>query len=161
MKESKYNFSFRDGESVILYNARTNALATLNSGDYKCLKLCVSDKTFQMDEDLKESLVYGGYLIDDDMNELDFIKHGILASRFSSKVMNLTIAPTSNCNFRCPYCYEKEVLRSGKMEDSTAEYIIEFIKENIGHLDSLNITWYGGESLLELDRIINYIKFYI
>ena len=154
MKESKYNYSFEDGDNVILFNARTNALAKMAKQDFKKFTEYVLDNENIINNELKKSLVYGGYIVEDDVDELEMIRHNVLASRFASNVMNLTIAPTSDCNFRCPYCYERSVLRPGKMNDETANDIICFINNQIHHLDSLNITWYGGEPLLEIDRLL-------
>ncbi len=44
------------------------------------------------------------------------------------------------------------------MKDETQVDILNFIESQIGHLDSLNITWYGGEPLLELERILSLSK---
>lgn len=76
-----------------------------------------------------------------------------MASRYATKVLNLTIAPTSNCNFRCPYCYERNSLNEKRMNDTTANDILKMIEDRIPHLEAIDLTWYGGEPLLELERI--------
>lgn len=101
MKQSLYNYCFKNGDNIIIFNARTNALAKLSLDEYEQLKKCDLDTKSTITKELKESLVYGGYLLEDKTNELDIIKNNVLASRFSNNILNLTIAPTSNCNFRC------------------------------------------------------------
>ena len=65
---------------------------------------------------------------------------------------------TGGCNFRCPYCFEKDVLRPGKMTDSTVNDIYKFIEKEMSHLEAVNITWYGGEPLLEMETICTLSK---
>ena len=61
--------------------------------------------------------------------------------------MYLTIAPTLDCNFACPYCYENR--RKGKMSQEVQEAVIEFIEDTISKgTRKLDISWYGGEPLL-------------
>lgn len=158
MRKSKYNYHFTDGNKIIMYNARTNALVRMDESDFKNYENYALNNQNEIEEELKQSLKYGGYIVEDDANELDMIRYQVYASRFSSNIMNLTIAPTSDCNFRCPYCYERNVLRPGRMKDETQVDILNFIESQIGHLDSLNITWYGGEPLLELERILSLSK---
>lgn len=148
----------KNGDNIIIFNARTNALAKLSLDEYEQLKKCDLDTKSTITKELKESLVYGGYLLEDKTNELDIIKNNVLASRFSNNILNLTIAPTSNCNFRCPYCFEKDVLRPGKMVDSTVNDIYKFIEKEMSHLEAVNITWYGGEPLLEMETICTLSK---
>ena len=107
MKQSLYNYCFKNGDNIIIFNARTNALAKLSLDEYEQLKKCDLGTKSTITKELKEALVYGGYLLEDKTNELDIVKNNVLASRFSNNILNLTIAPTSNCNFRCPYCFEK------------------------------------------------------
>ena len=58
-----------------------------------------------------EDLKHGGYILRDDIDELELISLNLLQSRYSTSGLGLTIAPTSDCNFRCIYCYEKESLK--------------------------------------------------
>lgn len=109
----------------------------------------------KLQQELENDLSYGGFLIPDKINETDLIKHTVMASRYATKVLNLTIAPTSNCNFRCPYCYERNSLNEKRMNDTTANDILKMIEDRIPHLEAIDLTWYGGEPLLELERILN------
>lgn len=157
LKKSKYNHFIEYGNEVIAYNARTNALADMSLEDYKMFNTSIHN----LNDALKQDLRHGGFLVDECIDELDIVKHNILISRFSSKQLGLTIAPTSNCNFRCPYCYEKDVLRNASMSDETANQIVRFVENNANSLDVINVTWYGGEPLLELNRIENLSKSFL
>lgn len=77
---------------------------------------------------------------------------------------SFTVLVTYNCNFRCPYCFEKndaaEKLHSKvmtiEMVDCMYKCIDEIMKEK--NIKSTNIMLYGGEPLLEENKeIINYI----
>lgn len=65
--------------------------------------------------------------------------------------MNLTIAPTMNCNFKCSYCFEKNFRNTKMMDLSLTQKIIDFA--NNRKVKHLNIDWYGGEPLLGLNFI--------
>lgn len=152
MRESKYNYFFQKDDLVLAYNGRTNALAEVSLEDYEKIKKYLSNED-DIDKDLKESLVYGGFLLEEDIDELELIRNSLLMSRYSTDFLGLTIAPTSNCNFRCPYCYEKDVLRPSNMSDEVADGIIRLIDSRLSTINNLSITWYGGEPLLQFDRI--------
>lgn len=65
--------------------------------------------------------------------------------------LNLTIAPTMNCNFRCSYCYEKKFRNTKMMDLSLTQKIIDFANKR--KVKRLTVAWYGGEPLLGLDFI--------
>lgn len=58
---------------------------------------------------------------------------------------------TEDCNFGCPYCYEKNK-RSVDMSPETMDRLMEFIK-GFAPLQQLNIVWFGGEPLMRFDII--------
>ena len=70
--------------------------------------------------------------------------------------MVLTIAPTQSCNFACTYCFEKW-RQSGALSNRTEDAIINYIKhlKQEDGLESVNLTWYGGEPLLQYKRVIS------
>lgn len=61
---------------------------------------------------------------------------------------------TVGCNFRCPYCYNLELLDINNSGAIKEEEIISFLKKRIGKLEALSIT--GGEPLLN-DDIFDFI----
>lgn len=137
----------------IACNVLSSSLALMDEKKYRqYLDFCNEGKPIQ-DSEFIEDLKRGGFLIEDNFDELEVIRHDMYNAKFNTSDMILTIAPTINCNFRCIYCYEKGISKEGKMTKEIANYIISYIKEKAKFLRSLNITWYGGEPLLEIDMI--------
>lgn len=64
--------------------------------------------------------------------------------------LTLCLAPTYDCNFACPYCYEAGTKPGGAMPPAVQDAVMRFIerlhgRDGFAHLD---IQWYGGEPLL-------------
>lgn len=154
MKQSNYNFFYRLDDGLLAYNARTNAMAVVEQEKERELSRILNGEESE-DKKFVDELIYGGFLIADTTDELKNIRHDMYASRFSNRCLSLTIAPTANCNFRCPYCYEKDVLHIQRMGDDTEEKLVNFVAHQLNSIEQLDVTWYGGEPLLEYPRILN------
>ncbi len=111
MKVSKYNIFLEDEaneEGILSYNSLTGAMALIEYEKYNHLKdfelkgIEIPDKKFSDD------LFEGGFIINDDVDELKLLKLNLLQSRYRTGNLGLTIATTLACNFRCVYCYEKK-----------------------------------------------------
>ena len=61
---------------------------------------------------------------------------------------------TVGCNFRCPFCYNKDLVL-GKSDIISEEKILSFLKKRKGMLEALVIT--GGEPLMHKD-IIDFLE---
>lgn len=59
---------------------------------------------------------------------------------------------TENCNLRCSYCWEKDKTPQN-MPEQTAIAAIDFLFEQAGTLDKLDLLLFGGEPLLRFDLI--------
>lgn len=156
MKASKYNFFYefpKDMAKLIAYNARTNALALIEKENYVKYQDFVDKSIAIDDEKLIEDLKKGQFLIDDEVSELDLLKYKMLSSKFDTRNLSLTIAPTMNCNFDCIYCYEKNERQNATMPKNVQDKIVEFVKQQTKHVESINIGWYGGEPLLTFDIV--------
>ena len=141
-----------NSDKVIAYNAMTNALALMSKEKYQeFLNTNIND--LDKDKEFFNKLVSGGYLINDDFDELSHLSFNLLKDRYSTRGLGLTIAPTIDCNFDCIYCYQKEGQDSLYMKKDVQDKIIEFVKEKVNHIESLSVTWYGGEPLLSMDAI--------
>ena len=97
-----------------------------------------------------------GFIVNyDELEALEFLSRKVCGF---SKTVNFTICPTMNCNFNCPYCFEKH--RIGKMSIETQNNILNFIKKTIKiyNAKEMSVTWFGGEPLLAIDVIISLSK---
>lgn len=146
MKESKYNFKLKVAGENILYNSKSGALAQLEGRE---VDFCNGEISWQeLENTSHDNFIEGGFIIEDDFDELRELKYELMESRFSRDSLSLTIALTADCNFRCIYCYEKDNLKEAYMGEDTRANILEFIKNEAKSIQNLNITWYGGEPLL-------------
>ncbi len=149
---SKYNICENIEDGVLIYNTNSGGILKLNS-EYKKKYDLFSKKQVIEDTELKHALIHGKMIISQtNGNETEqlFLENKI--ARFSGNMIGLTIAPTTACNFKCPYCYEK-----GKEYVTMDEEIIKKVKKYIQNLKDqykyIHITWYGGEPLLAFDII--------
>ena len=70
----------------------------------------------------------------------------------SSLGVTLTICPTMNCNFDCPYCFEHH--RPGKMSREVQDDVVALAERMLDVFGrTLRVIWFGGEPLLAADVI--------
>lgn len=154
VKESKYNFFFPyKSDKILAYNCFTSALALIKEEDYHKYQEFANNNGL-LDEKLKQDLFFGGFLIPENMDEVEYLREYIFEKRYDRRHLALTIAPTMKCNFSCPYCFEQNK-SSGEMTPDIQREVIKFIEEQAKTLKSLAIVWFGGEPLLAIDTISN------
>lgn len=160
MKESKYNFFYDldDQDQLLAYNSLTNALAILEREKYNQLPSILAGHLEGVDEKYLYDLKYGGFVIDDDVDELAILRLKMLNSRFDRSYLSLTLAPTLGCNFDCIYCYETDQNDFYKMDDSVQEAVVNILEKQAPQLRNFSVTWYGGEPLLAFDVIESLTK---
>jgi len=145
MKWSRFNYVYKTEKDVVLYNTFSKAILELGFEEYECFK----NGDYGVE---KKTLADNGVIVEDSYDELGFLKYIHYRTRFSSDVMTLTIAPTLDCNFDCPYCFENK--RKGNMSEDVRRAIISFIKNKVKDgVRKIDLTWYGGEPLLQVDCI--------
>lgn len=86
-------------------------------------------------------------------NEYEIIQTLIKLDNTYGEKLILSICPTMDCNFNCPYCFEEH--RKGKMSLEIQDKIIELVNKISKNekINKLQITWFGGEPLLYPDII--------
>ena len=70
---------------------------------------------------------------------------------FYNNHLELILLITEQCNFRCLYCYEDFTI--GKMNDETIMGVKNLVLKRIKTLNSLKISFFGGEPLLNKKAI--------
>ena len=157
VKPSKYNLvvDTQANGTVLLFNTFSTALCLLDVKKQGLLKEAQYDAGNLNDTDRKsiEQLTSMGFLVDQEIDERQRLGLRQNMARYGRKTLTLTIGPTLNCNLRCPYCFEAE--RHQTMTEETAEKLIDFLKSYIEEkkIETVGVTWYGGEPLLTLNRI--------
>lgn len=156
MKPSAYNFFFpyeHDKNKLIAYNSFSNALVLMDKDKHEIFRDFCNDGTPISDEEFIGQLEKGRFLIEDDCNELDLLRFRMLKSRYNNNYLSLTIAPTADCNFRCPYCYEKDVISPDYMTKEVEDAVIKLVESQVKTISSLFVNWYGGEPLMNVSTI--------
>jgi len=151
-KPSKFNFMMTVDNGLLLYNSLSGAMgivpAEFSSEAKRALRQeCVSSTG--LSEQIVQSLVDGGFLVDVQTNEeeVDFKKY---ITKYESDRLNLIILPTEDCNFRCTYCYEK--FTRGIMPREVINGIKRYISKQKAQ-KQIHVSWFGGEPLLAKEVI--------
>jgi len=90
----------------------------------------------------------GFYVLDDNDEQFTNCFDNIDDGRF----LFLTIIPTYDCNFRCEYCWES-FNSSANMDTDVINNIVQLIEKRKETIKYLEISWFGGEPLLQTELI--------
>ncbi len=153
MKPSYYNIFLNPSNKYFVFNSFSGAMIELNDKCYKSLK---SGQYNNLSNEEIDIAIKQGILVEDDYDEKAILKYTFNKSRYCNDTLAITIAPTLNCNFSCPYCYEKDIM--GKMSTKIWDAILKYIIKNGEKYNTINLTFYGGEPLLETRSILRFLK---
>jgi len=156
VKTSRYNILLEEGDCVLAYNCLTGALLKMDKEQYAD-HLLVPDGNISTSDTLKRrniitSLKRGGFIVEDDFDEIEFIKAKHFSRRFGSQILSLVVAPTLDCNFACPYCYEPEK-KAEYMTEEIETRLVEYIGQRLRSMSALDVTWFGGEPTLAIETM--------
>ena len=151
---SKYNYLFQEGDAFYVYNSMSNSFAELDAATYRLLVQKSKDATVEVeDAELLSVLRRMKVLVESDKEAFLRLKYKFMLRRFANSQLSLTINPTLDYNFACPYCFE------GKhpqvyMTDQVEEDIVKFVRRH-EEAKALTVTWFGGEPLLAFNRMLS------
>lgn len=136
---------------VLIHNTLTNALSILSSEKYNFYKKILEGSDDGIPKSFIDELTENGFILDDDIDEIKKFEYIHASNRFDTSTLVLTIAPSLDCQFGCPYCYEAGIDRSKTMSQETQNALISFIRQK--NPKSIHVHWYGGEPLMQMDII--------
>lgn len=133
----------------LIYNTMTRGMIFLESQEYAQYINC------QPQDSIAESLIKRWYMIPQnvDASSMCYMFRQTLnesANHKLEKLTGYTILTTTNCNARCPYCYEKEYCRRD-MSKKTAIDVAKYIFQTSDK--SAILHWFGGEPLCNAEAI--------
>ena len=149
----QYVISVKHDNQVLLHNVVTGQLVVLAQKEAEVLSRLPAGYSSEMNE-----LIVNRYFVPIDYDEHDQVVK--LRSIFrklddanpKSTITNYTILPTTACNARCYYCFEKGT-KFQTMTKETADDVVNFIVKNCGAEKSVVIAWFGGEPTVATERI--------
>lgn len=108
----------------------------------------LASKGFLVDASINERKEYETFYL----NKQNKLYHKEEAS------INLTVGTTIVCNMGCPYCFEFVKPNKSLTDDENLKGIVSYLKDMINKAPvkkwkSLNVTWYGGEPLINKKAI--------
>ncbi len=156
-KLSKFNFFVqrKDGNYTV-FNSTSGAMGIMKPDMYQfCNGIEEKDVEHLNKKEKKylETLKMANFIVDNDLDENKEVGIFMNSRKHDMSILGLTIMPTSRCNLDCTYCYEKKYNHT--MDEKTKEALLEFAEERMYTVKTLDVTWYGGEPLLELDTIVD------
>lgn len=152
MHWSKYNILYNiEDDSYVLYNMLSGFFSQIDNVLYKKIIDVKNNKNINLLSQ-KEYDIFckNKVLVNSDDEEFDKIKAAILRERNDSRRLNLTLAPTQDCNFKCKYCFESS-RPAIYMKENVEEAIVQFVAKQ--KPDIVHVCWYGGEPLMAKDSI--------
>jgi uncharacterized protein len=81
----------------------------------------------------------------------------LLSQALSSRILELVILPTEDCNFRCVYCYEDHA--PGRMSPEIVTGIKRLLDRRMEDIRFLRTSWFGGEPLMAKDIVFDISEF--
>lgn len=136
-------FSALSGGMVALQPELAGTLTSSSSG-----KLQVLAKRYP-------ELLFIGAIVNKGVDERDLVRVRMGQARYGQRWLEATLVPTLACNMRCIYCNQPDDARSWTMTDEITKALLDYIDKRIADREGFCVTWYGGEPLLVLDRLLS------
>lgn len=149
MKPSRYNIfvPLREGR-MLAYNGFSGALAVWEKQEQETYEFLRDGAPANLGDRAVQNLMYGGYVVNDNVDELTLLQQQYNGHRFNPGTMTLTIAPTLDCNFGCDYCFQGKDKPVDVMSMEVQDAIVGLVERAAPGIKQLGIAWYGGEPLL-------------
>lgn len=154
-KASLYNYSVPlDEKSYVWMNGVTGGAFKVNHEVHAQVQAILAnprDCDVEQNRSLYDQLISLGFLIEEDFDEIGFLKLRHRIARYGTGSLGLGIMLTLDCNFACPYCYQPRVDKW--MSHELQRGLVRYVNKMMESKHRLVIEWFGGEPLLGIAEI--------
>jgi len=159
-KKSRFNVEVDKllNGNILIYNTYTGVFGIMNTATQEVFRDIESfNASNSINDEMQKNIrimLRSGYIVDFDKDELASLKLERARFRHPENSLNITIAPTMDCNMRCPYCFENK--SDLVMSQETQDKLIDFIRAHFkayAAIKNLSVVWYGGEPLMQKEVI--------
>ncbi|WP_234117522.1 radical SAM/SPASM domain-containing protein [Clostridium hydrogenum] len=163
MKESKYNIILDvNDKKSLLYNILTRKYLVFNNLEKEqikgILKKLKHDKFELKEAEYIKKMIKIGAAVSDELDEISRLSFLYNKQKFQQDTATLVIQTTLNCNFRCVYCYEEH--KNENLTDEVSNKITNLVKDKCKKISKLKIAWFGGEPMLQFNKIVELTKIF-
>lgn len=113
---------------------------------------------YKLDDKFKKILIDNGYIIDEKRDELEEIKYMFEKTYFDEDLLNVVLVPSLNCNFKCPYCFEKDHLCGKQDIKNYFKVLKKFAEKHFKLHKCVQISLFGGEPLLYIKQFLEFLN---
>lgn len=148
---SKYNIvSYINNDTIAIFNTISGVIITLPLIFYETILDTNVNVLQELNPDMFNFLSKYKIIADDDI-ECDKLISDILNMHSNLHTLSLLLHSTLKCNLNCSYCFQRGIEQS-IMTPQVAMKIVRFIESKClnDRIDTINITWSGGEPLLNI-----------
>lgn len=165
MFRSRYSYVFKTSNGIcLIYVSKGNSFLECDNELYSIVSEMCPGKEVEnaqislLSLEVIRTLEAVGFLCDEfeDDDYIDKLRFINEASQHDKSSLGVVIAPTLDCNFACPYCFEKNK-RANYMTLEIEQLLCDFILENSNNAP-ITLYWYGGEPLLAKESIGRILK---
>jgi uncharacterized protein len=148
---SRYTLQTSADEHHYLFNTLSGASLTLDEAQYATLGAALDrpeGRRSAAEQGISDLMLRSGFLVEAGTDELGAALAQYDEGRRTTDVMSLVITPTVSCNMSCFYCYQDRK-NTERLSAGDIGAIVRFVGERLERNGQLDITWFGGEPLLE------------
>ena len=154
MKKSQYTNIIREKSTHLVHHALYGGIIKVSDKESKqFIDMIASSEHFEIDEsdELCQALIDMKMIVEDELDEENLVNY--FYSKIQKQTLQIIPFVTNQCNFRCAYCYEdhKPIRMSKEIYDQMLSGI-EYLLDKNGY-KNLEISFFGGEPMLEYDLI--------
>lgn len=161
---NKYCFIHDYDNVKLILNEMTRAMVVMSNEEFEKiydLTNVYKDKNL----DYIEFLIENYFLVLEDYDEASVIdgireKYRIeIDDKYLLEAYDFIIYPTTTCNARCFYCYEKDMGNKKPMTLETAEKVVKYIMKKAPNKErEIILRWFGGEPLFNMKVMRHIMK---
>ena len=146
------------------YDRHTNSVVNVSDDEYEVLKTIERGKDDITTSDILDKYRFEGLLRSNIVKEIQHPETENVEYLLENHMSQLILQVTQQCNLRCSYCaysgnYENRQHSSQFMQYDIAKKAMDFYFARSKDAKGLDISFYGGEPLLEIDLIKKCVEY--
>lgn len=157
MKVSEYNHVLQIDDKKYIYNSFSKSSICVNNADFKM------EDFEKLNSEQVEVLLKEGFWVEDDCSEFEMLKYMFSNNYFGdNSLLNIVLVPGMDCNFKCPYCFEKVPGNQALFQTNQGRYfsiLKKYAKRHLKRYENIEISLFGGEPLLFSEGIFDFFDF--